>query len=419
MPDHRRGVTTPGERPAVLLIGNFPPPHGGVPRHIADLAPALVRAGFDVHVLSGGESGVDRRPGLTVHKVPRGERRRALLAGTPAALSMWHRHLRSFGLGELRHVSAYLSCLALARRIVRDHGIRLVKAYNVMSYGPVGAMLSRELGLPFVLASFGEYFKFPDFFSRHHDLVRFVVGQATVRVSMTSHCAEVYRRVDGGLPYELIPYGIDVSRFTTTVSGQAVRDAAGFSRDDQVVLYLARLTREMGLEVFLAAARALLARGAGLKFLIGGQEGELTAEAHALASAFPGSVFVRTGVPSEALPAWYAAADIVAVPSLDARACGSLSAAEASATGRPVVASRVGGVPEFVVDGTTGLLVPPGDAEALAAALATLAGAPDEARRLGLAGRVHAEAQLDVDRTNSRIEGLFRTLIAPPAARPG
>jgi glycosyltransferase involved in cell wall biosynthesis len=412
-------VTTPGERPAVLLIGNFPPPHGGVPRHIADLAPHLARAGFDVHVLSGGETGVVSEPGLTVYKVPRRDRRRALLSGAPAALAAWRRHLTSFGVRELREVSAYLSCLALARRIARRHGVRLVKAYNVMTYGPVGAMLSQALGLPFVLASFGEFFKYPDFFTAHRDLARFTVRQATVRLSMTAHCAEVYRRIDGGLPYELIPYGIDTSRFTTARSGQPVRDAAGFARDDRIVLYLARLTREMGLDVFLAAARALLARGAPLKFLVGGQEGELTGEAHALARAFPGSVFVHADVPSEALPSWYAAADIVAVPSLDARACGSLSAAEASATGRPVVASRVGGVPEFVVDGTTGLLVPPGDADALAAALDRLATAPDEARRLGAAGRGFAEARLDVGQTNARIERLFRGLLGDAAARPG
>jgi glycosyltransferase involved in cell wall biosynthesis len=405
--------------PAVLLIGNFPPPHGGVPRHLEELAPHLARAGFDVHVLSGGDSGVARSPGLTVHKIPRGERQRALLAGVPSALAGWRRHLATFGAGELRQLYAYLSSVALGRRIVRAHGIRLIKAYNVMSYGPIGAMLSRELGIPFVLASFGEYFKHPDFFRRHRDLVRFTVQQATVRVSMTSHCAEVFRQVEGGLPYDIVPYGIDTRRFTTAVSGQAVRATAGFAEADLVVLYLARLTREMGLAVFLDAARALLIQGAGLKFLIGGQPGELAGDAEALARDFPGAVCVRAGVPSDELPSWYAAADIVAVPSLDARACGSLSAAEASATGKPVVASRVGGVPEFVVDGTTGLLVPPGDAEALAAALRRLAEDRGAAHRLGGAGRVFAEARLDAGHTNAAIERLFRRLLGASASSDG
>jgi glycosyltransferase involved in cell wall biosynthesis len=57
------------------------------------------------------------------------------------------------------------------------------------------------------------------------------------------------------------------------------------------------------------------------------------------------------------------------------------------AAGKPVVASRVGGVPEAVQDGTTGLLVPPGDVAALGEALATLIANPEHRRRLGEAGR--------------------------------
>src|SRR5205823_12785948 len=85
------------------------------------------------------------------------------------------------------------------------------------------------------------------------------------------------------------------------------------------------------------------------------------------------------------VPVCLAAADIVALPSL--REGLGVAALEAMAAGRPVVASRVGGLAEVVVHEETGLLVPPADPEALALALARLTRDPGLCARLGAAGR--------------------------------
>jgi glycosyltransferase involved in cell wall biosynthesis len=74
-----------------------------------------------------------------------------------------------------------------------------------------------------------------------------------------------------------------------------------------------------------------------------------------------------------------------------------VSVLEAMAAGLPVVSSHVGGVPELVVDGETGILVRPGDASALAAALSSLIADPAERRRLGAAGRARAEERFDLE----------------------
>ena len=103
----------------------------------------------------------------------------------------------------------------------------------------------------------------------------------------------------------------------------------------------------------------------------------------------------------------YASADVVAIPTLGARACGSLSAAEAAASGRPVVASRVGGIPEFVADGRSGLLIPPNDPDALAQSLLRILHDDTLARNMGIAGREFVEEEFDVEDTNS---GLVRVL---------
>jgi len=103
-------------------------------------------------------------------------------------------------------------------------------------------------------------------------------------------------------------------------------------------------------------------------------------------------------------------AGIVVVPSLGEGF--GMVALEAMARGRAVVASDVGGLPEIVADGETGLLVPPGDADALAAALLALARDPARARVLGEAGRRRAQVEFSVERCVERTDALYRAALA-------
>jgi glycosyltransferase involved in cell wall biosynthesis len=95
------------------------------------------------------------------------------------------------------------------------------------------------------------------------------------------------------------------------------------------------------------------------------------------------------------VPAILAEAMLAVVPSVWPEAFG-LAAAEAMAASLPVIASRVGGLPEVVEDGVTGLLVPPGDPQALARALATLLADPQLRLTMGRAGRARAERLFDL-----------------------
>jgi glycosyltransferase involved in cell wall biosynthesis len=81
-----------------------------------------------------------------------------------------------------------------------------------------------------------------------------------------------------------------------------------------------------------------------------------------------------------------------------------IAALEAMAVGKPVVATRVGGIPEVVVDGQTGLLVPPEDEEALCAAMHRLLGDRDLQLRLGRAGRLRVVEYFTADRMSARYE---------------
>jgi starch synthase len=91
-------------------------------------------------------------------------------------------------------------------------------------------------------------------------------------------------------------------------------------------------------------------------------------------------------------------------------------ALEAMERARPVIASAVGGLPEIVADGETGLVVQPGDAEALADAIASLAGDLERAAAMGRAGRARALTEFTPERSAQRIEDLYRVALGSDGA---
>ena len=103
-------------------------------------------------------------------------------------------------------------------------------------------------------------------------------------------------------------------------------------------------------------------------------------------------------------------ATVVLVPSLGEGF--GMVALEAMERGRAVVASAVGGLSEIVVAGETGLLVPPGDAAALAAAVVELARDPDRARTLGRAGRARAVEAFSQERCTAHTAELYSAALA-------
>jgi glycosyltransferase involved in cell wall biosynthesis len=108
-------------------------------------------------------------------------------------------------------------------------------------------------------------------------------------------------------------------------------------------------------------------------------------------------------------------AEIVVVPSFGEGF--GMVALEAMERGRPVIASAVGGLPEIVEDARTGLVVPPGDAEALAAGIRELATDRGRAAAMGAAGRARALEEFSQSRCTDRIEALYREALATAGAR--
>jgi len=122
-------------------------------------------------------------------------------------------------------------------------------------------------------------------------------------------------------------------------------------------------------------------------------------------------VFVGFRSPADA---FIAACDVLVQPSLTEGLPNAVL--EAMAAGRPVIASRVGGVPELVVDGETGLLVPPADPDALARAIVALLDDPDLGARLGAAGARRARTMFSLDAVRAAVEAVYGAAGAPSAS---
>jgi glycosyltransferase involved in cell wall biosynthesis len=180
------------------------------------------------------------------------------------------------------------------------------------------------------------------------------------------------------------------------------------------LLCVGRLVPVKGHAVLLRALAEARAVVPGLELELAG-DGPLRGELEALARSLglDGAV-TFAGRVSPVAPAYERALAVV-VPSLGEGF--GMVALEAAERGRAVIASDVGGLPEIVDRDRTGLLVPPGDAAALAAAMAELAADPERAAALGRAARARALAEFSLDRCADRVDALYRAAIARRSSR--
>jgi glycosyltransferase involved in cell wall biosynthesis len=173
------------------------------------------------------------------------------------------------------------------------------------------------------------------------------------------------------------------------------------TRDEGYVLYLGRLSREKGVETLLRAHEA-----AGTWDLVVAGTGPL---ARGLQMRYRNAQFVGQSS-GQALKATIGGASAIVVPSEWYENC-PMSVLEAMAYGKPVVASRIGGIPELVVDGETGLLFEPGDASGLRTNVSRLMGDASLRTRMGAAGRIRAERQFSIERHNANLLQTYRSLV--------
>ncbi|HXH22429.1 MAG TPA: glycosyltransferase [Dehalococcoidia bacterium] len=297
-------------------------------------------------------------------------------------------------LGKLR----YLVKARGVARLVRERKPDLLHAMHLTSYGFLGALSGYH---PFIASVWGmDVFEAPRLSPLHGWITRYALSHADAVTATGPALARATMRFmppDCGV--RSIPYGVDLDRF---------RPAEPLPREDVVVGTVSRLSPEKGLRHLIEAVASAGLRDQ-VKLRIAG-EGPQRRRLEALVRerGLQGRVEFSGWLEYDNVPGFLRTLDIFVLPSLFEGF--GVAAVEASACGLPVIASRVQGLPDVVVDGVTGSLVPPGDAGAIAEAIGQLARDPALRLRLGQAGREFVAEHYDWAKNAAEMARLYEEL---------
>ena len=305
------------------------------------------------------------------------------------------------------------------RRLLHDERPDLLNAHYASGYGTTAALAGFR---PWLLSVWGsDVYDFPYESGPKGRLkgwlLRRNLRQADAVASTSEAMAQQVRRLVPEIgPVAVTPFGIDTERFAPQPP------SLPHARDGIVIGTVKTLAPKYGIDLLLRAyAQLRLAAdpSAALSLVIVG-DGPQRTELETLSRTLGIAAQVRFvgAVPHAEVPQWLNRFDLyVAASRLDSESFG-VAVLEASACGLPVVVSDVGGLPEVVVQGETGSVVPREDVAALAQAIQRLVAAPELRRRFGAAGRERVLAHYGWQHSVDAMLRCFGEVVARHAQRP-
>lgn len=337
-------------------------------------ARALVRAGHEVHIFygsrTGAASGRQRRSGALLHFIPVPAPYRALLHAAWARPSSPPGAWLQAVWPAAPAVAALSPRLVASVRSVRPDAV-VVQDYESLRFDILAPLL-RLAGLRVVGLDTGGSAS-PSTRPWKH------LTRRTAAKLLAGHEREAARLRAAGLrPVAVWTPPVRTDLYGSAPARQEARASLGVGIQEQIVFCAGRLHPVKQLPVLAAACAH-----AGAHLVVAGEGPDRPALERMAASGTP--VRLLGPLAPEEVALWYAACDLSALASTQEGQ--PLAVIEALAAGRAVVATEVGGVPEVVLDGVTGWLVPPRDQEALAAALKDALADPEEADARGRRGR--------------------------------
>jgi len=286
----------------------------------------------------------------------------------------------------------FLFELLAAYRWARRHRPAVIHAYWLIPQGIVAVLVGRLLNIPVVVTALGG--DVSGLRGWPWSAIRRAVASRSHAVTVVS--ADLKERLHGivskmGEPPLVIPLGVDA---------ELLAAASASAAPGNTVLFVGRLAEKKGLEYLIRSFPDVLSRHPEVTLTVVG-DGPQRPPMEALARELGLWDHIRFagGQPHRELANFYAACRIFVMPSIVARSGDTegmpVALLEAMAAGRPVVATSVGGIPEVVIPGRTGLLVEPESSNALAAAVAELLDSPDQAQRMGELARRWVRRRFD------------------------
>ncbi len=365
-----------------MVSAGWWPALGGAERQAEELSRALAARGARVVALTRRLSGTpadETRDGVRVRRLP------SLGSGTADSL--------------LFLVEAFVWL------VLHRHEYDAIHAHLAGSPALAAAAAGRLLGKP-VVVKLGGGRGIGELAASSRSLfgrlkLRLLAALRPRFLAVVPDLAEEAREHLGPVSVEVLPNGVDVKRFTPAdaMRKRLVRASLGLPADARVFLYTGRFSWEKRLPWFVPLWTAAT-EGTGAVLVLAGSGPERAAIA-----AVAGPRVKLLDAVEDSAPL-YAAADVFVLPSVSEGLSNSLL--EAMASGLAVLASAVGGTPQVVEGGATGLLFAKDDEKAVSAACARLAKETELVARLGAEGRRIALARYSLDMVAARLETLYR-----------
>lgn len=324
-------------------------------------------------------------------------------------------------LGRELHPVRDLVTLFKLYRLLRRERPHVVHTHTAKA-GAVGRLAARLAGVPVVLHTFhGHVFRgyFGPYKTRFFIALEKFLARRSDRLVTVSQGQRRELADYGIAPLSkivVVPLGFELEPFLTVTqqAGARWRREMGLPEGAPLVGIVARLTGVKNHRLFLDVARRVADAMPEAWFAVVG-DGELRAELEACAAALGLAERVRFTGWVRDMPPVYAALDVVVITSLNEGT--PVTLIEGMAAGRPVVSTAVGGVPDIVADGESGLLAPSGDADGLARAVAALLRDPARRQAMGQAGRESVRQRFSAARLVGDMERLYLSLLVDAADR--
>ena len=319
------------------------------------------------------------------------------------------------GLG--REVSPLQDLAAFVRVYLQIRRLRPVVVHTHKSKaGVLGRLAARAAGVPVVVHTFhGNVFQgyFSPWKNRLIVMVeRLLAGltHAVVTISRQQRRELLHFRIARSSRLHVIPPGLNLAPFVARRrSDDGVRAELGFRPDAPLVGLSGRLVPIKGVHYFIEAAQQISSSLPHVRFVVVG-DGELRPELEKLATTLGLGDRLRFVGFRHDIPRLYGALDLLVLSSVNEGL--PWAVIEAIASGCYVVATRVGGVPLLIRSEATGLVVSPGDSQALAKAAVV---ALEEGRRISERERARISGPFGIDRLNADLDRLYRSLLAKNA----
>ena len=299
----------------------------------------------------------------------------------------------------------YLKALPTVKKTILDFKPDVVHAHYATSYGFLGALSGFH---PFILSVWGsDVFTFPHNSLLHKMILKYNLKNADAILS-TSHVMAKETHLYTDKEIEVTPFGIDLEQF------KPIDMESIFDKDEIVIGTIKTLEEKYGIKYLLRAFEIVSSKypNLPLKLLVVGN-GSLDIELRKLALELCiDDKTVFTGkVPFEAVPNYQNMLSVSVSVSVSNSESFGVAIIEASACEKPVIVSNVGGLPEVVEDGVTGIIVPPRDVEATANAIERLVLNKELRLQMGKAGRERVKRLYNWDDNVKQMINIYKEIL--------